>query len=267
MHPTGSSMSSEQARQVAYAERGYLTAAIDCRYHGRRCEQLENPREAYQQAIVRAWRENGREHPFLLDNVWDILHCLDILSSRDDVGRVGITGTSLGGMHSWLAAALDERIYAAAPMIGVQGFKWAVDNNAWQGRAESIPLVFDAAAADLGRDKVDTQVVREVWNRILPGLLDAWDAPFSLPCCAPRPFLIASGSVDPRCPLPGVLEAYELARGTYLEQLQAQGLPQEEAAGEVAKRLQLYIEDGVGHKPTQGMDKAIADFFDQHLRA
>ena len=62
------------------------------------------------------------ERPFLLDNVWDIVILLDYLETRPDVdsARIGITGVSLGGMHSWLAAALDERIAAAAPMIGVQ---------------------------------------------------------------------------------------------------------------------------------------------------
>ena len=31
-----------------------------------------------------------------------------------------MTGLSLGGMHTWLAAALDDRVATAAPMIGVQ---------------------------------------------------------------------------------------------------------------------------------------------------
>jgi PhoPQ-activated pathogenicity-related protein len=33
-----------------------------------------------------------------------------------------MTGVSLGGMHTWLAAAADERVAVAAPMIGVQFF-------------------------------------------------------------------------------------------------------------------------------------------------
>lgn len=39
-----------------------------------------------------------------------------------DAARIGMTGVSLGGMHTWLAAAADERVAAAAPMIGVQYF-------------------------------------------------------------------------------------------------------------------------------------------------
>ncbi len=69
----------------------------------------------------RAWRE-GPEHPFLLDNVWDIVILLDYLESRPDVdaARIGMTGLSLGGMHTWLTAALDDRVAVATPMIGVQ---------------------------------------------------------------------------------------------------------------------------------------------------
>lgn len=39
-----------------------------------------------------------------------------------DAARIGMTGVSLGGMHTWLAAAADERVAVAAPMIGVQFF-------------------------------------------------------------------------------------------------------------------------------------------------
>ncbi len=71
--------------------------------------------------MCRAWRE-GPEHPFLLDNVWDIVILLDYLESRPDVdtSRIGMTGLSLGGMHTWLAASLDDRVAVGAPMIGVQ---------------------------------------------------------------------------------------------------------------------------------------------------
>lgn len=50
--------------------------------------------------------------------------CPHTLLNRPDVdaARIGVTGISLGGMHSWLLAAADERIAAAAPMIGVQHF-------------------------------------------------------------------------------------------------------------------------------------------------
>ena len=70
----------------------------------------------------RAWQE-GQERPFLLDTVWDVTTgVVDALVARADVdpARIAMTGVSLGGMITWLAAAADPRIAIAAPMIGVQ---------------------------------------------------------------------------------------------------------------------------------------------------
>jgi hypothetical protein len=36
------------------------------------------------------------------------------------MGRVGCTGISLGGMHTWFLSLADGRVKAAAPAIGVQ---------------------------------------------------------------------------------------------------------------------------------------------------
>ena len=96
---------------------------------------------AYSAALIAAWHGSG-ERPFLLDSVWDLTHLLDYLVQRPDVdaGRIGMTGISLGGMHTWLCAALDTRVAVVAPMIGVQGFKWAVDNNQFQVRASPACL-------------------------------------------------------------------------------------------------------------------------------
>ena len=39
--------------QVKFARAGYLTASIDCRYHGDRCLSKDNARSCYQDALVR----------------------------------------------------------------------------------------------------------------------------------------------------------------------------------------------------------------------
>ena len=39
----------------------------------------------------------------------------------------------------------------------------------WHARAASIPQVFAAAAQDMGKPAVDSQVVAAVWQRLLPG--------------------------------------------------------------------------------------------------
>jgi hypothetical protein len=32
-------------------------------------------------------------------------------------------GISLGGMHTWVTACLDERVAVACPMLGIQGWR------------------------------------------------------------------------------------------------------------------------------------------------
>ena len=43
-------------------------------------------------------------------------------------------------------------------------------------------------------------------------MLETYDAPYSLPCVAPRPLLVANGELDLRCHMPGVLPAIDAAR-------------------------------------------------------
>ena len=68
-----------------------------------------------------------------------------------DPARIGMAGVSLGGMHTWLCAALDKRVAAAAPLIGVQGFQWAISNQAYHGRVDSLRRAFDMIAKACGK--------------------------------------------------------------------------------------------------------------------
>lgn len=47
-------MDQMQGRAEAGAERGYLTASIDCRYHGRRCSPGYDRLDCYEHALVRS---------------------------------------------------------------------------------------------------------------------------------------------------------------------------------------------------------------------
>lgn len=79
-------------------------------------------------------------------------------------------GVSLGGMITWLTAAADPRITAAAPLIGVQSFAWALQHDAWHARVDSIPLVFKVAAADMGRKEVGGERFGQSnWNVAMQG--------------------------------------------------------------------------------------------------
>ncbi|KAD3067612.1 hypothetical protein E3N88_35492 [Mikania micrantha] len=126
----------------AYASRGYVAVAIDSRYHGERAKT----RTTYADALVSSWK-NGDTMPFIFDTVWDLVKLADYLTARDDIdhSKIGITGESLGGMHAWFAAFLETRYSVVVPIIGIQGFRWAVDNDKWQARVDSIRSVFEGA--------------------------------------------------------------------------------------------------------------------------
>ncbi|KAF8733110.1 hypothetical protein HU200_015477 [Digitaria exilis] len=198
----------------AYASRGYISVAIDSRYHGERASN----ESTYIDALKSAWR-HGNTMPFIFDTVWDLIKLGDHLSKRVDVdpGRIGITGESLGGMHAWFAAFVDTRYSVTVPIIGVQGFRWAVDNNKWQARVDSIKPLFEEARIDLGKSEIDTEVVEKVWEKIAPGLNSQFDAPYSLPLIAPRPLLLLNGAVDGRCPIAGLEEPSSRVAKAYEE--------------------------------------------------
>jgi dienelactone hydrolase len=152
LHATGGSAELMTPRLLAYAGMGFLAVALDARYHGRRAAPDSTPRIGYQKAIFRAW-QSGAERPFLLDNVRDLQRVLDYLETRPDVdsARIGMAGISLGGMHTWLTAALDARVAAAAPLIGVQSFEWALKHNHFHGRVCSLQQAFELIAKALAK--------------------------------------------------------------------------------------------------------------------
>ncbi|XP_073123549.1 uncharacterized protein [Henckelia pumila] len=196
----------------AYASRDYIAVAIDSRYHGERARSLTT----YRDALVSSWK-NATTMPFIFDTAWDLIKLADYLSQRDDVdhSRIGITGESLGGMHAWFAAAADTRYAVVVPIIGVQGFRWAIEHDMWKGRVDNIKAVFEEARLDLGKTSIDKDVVEKVWNRIAPGLDSCFDSPHTIPAIAPRPLLILNGEKDPRCPIGGLEQPVSKAREFY----------------------------------------------------
>lgn len=267
------------------ARRGWAAVTFDSRYHGERSglmsgdyEQLARweqemskaEREApYQQSLVDAYRAGGRgERPFIYDPCFDLLRVLDWIGERPDLfdaGRVGATGISLGGMIVWLAAAVDQRVKVAAPMIGVQGFQWAIDHASFQARVDSIRPVFEAAAHDLALEEervkgggggkkaeIDARAVASVWDALVPGLRGEFDAPRSLALIAPRPLLLVQGGKDPRCPVQGVREAFEAAKQGY------------GSLGE-GDKISLFVDEGAAHEATSAMWDAVFSWFERHL--
>ncbi|KAI3781547.1 hypothetical protein L2E82_11564 [Cichorium intybus] len=215
-----------------YASRGYIAVAIDSRYHGERAKN----RTTY-------------------EDVWDLVKLADYLTKRDDIdhSRIGITGESLGGMHAWFAAFVDTRYSVVAPIIGVQGFWWAIDNNQWHARVDSIKSIFEEARIDLGKGAIDKEVVEKVWDRIAPGLASKFDSTHTLPLIAPRPLLILNGQQDPRCPMAGLKDTISRTHKAFED-------------AQCSDNFKVIAEGGIGHEMTSSMVKEASDWFDKFLK-
>jgi dienelactone hydrolase len=154
------------------AETGYVVLAPDCRCFGERKDDED--------VAVKAALLQGTTLLGLM--TWDNMRALDYLSSRPEVdaSRIGAMGLSMGAYHTWLTAALDERISVAVAIGQSSSFR------SW---------VAEGALA------------RHGWFNYVPGLLRYADAPDLLALIAPRPLLAIAGRLDPWCPPGGVDEA------------------------------------------------------------
>jgi dienelactone hydrolase len=249
LHGTGGTKESQRPWMEEFAKRGFV--AIDARYHGERAGGKKGS-EAYVEAITKAWQTPAgqpHEHPWFYDTCWDLWRLLDYLETREDVDpkRIGMIGTSMGGIQTWLAAACDDRVAAAAPLIAAQSLRWSLDNDQCFGRARTILPTHQAAAKDLGEKELNAKVCEKLWAKIVPGITAEFDCPQMLPLFAPRPLFLANGELDPNCPIEGAKLAIRAAEKAY------------KAAG-AADKLEVHIAAGVAHKVTDEQHKACTDF-------
>jgi dienelactone hydrolase len=257
LHGTGGNKEGQRGFLVELARRGIMGVAIDARYHGERSGGAKGS-EAYVAAITRAWQAKPgekQEHPFYYDTCWDLWRTLDYLQTRPDVDpeRLGMIGFSMGGIQTWLAAAADERVKVAVPAIAVQSFRWSLEQDEWQGRAKSIKGAHDAAARDLGEAEVNQRVCRELWSKVIPGMLDQYDCPSMLRLfAADRHLLIVSGEQDPNCPLGGAKVAIASAEESF-------------RAAKRSEHLKVDVAAGVGHSVTAEQRQLALDWFERWL--
>ncbi|MEA2699252.1 MAG: hypothetical protein QOI66_3523 [Myxococcales bacterium] len=242
LHETGADRTSGNVVGIANAlvARGFLAVAITGRY----C--VGGGTAAYVKAMKDAAANPGRDYPFLYDTAWDTMRLIDYLVTRDDVdpARIGLTGISKGGMETLLVAAVDPRVAAAAPLIGVQSFKWGLENNAFQARALSLE--------DAVPDPNNAASVRMFYDRVAPGLVDQFDGPDMLPLVAPRALIVIAGLQDPRNPLGGLTLTMNAATPVY-------------ARAGAADKLKLFTAD-VGHDGGYApFHQAAVDWLDRWL--
>lgn len=246
LHHTGDGGESMRKFAEALAKRGLIAVALDARGYGRTAGP-DGGRETYMRALERA-AVHGEGQPFLFDPVWDAMRLIDYLCSRDDIdsARIGLLGNSKGGMEAVLLAAVDERVRATVPLIGVQSFRYAVEHDAWRGRIDALQPAVARAAAQLGVAEVDAAFARRFFNAVAPGLVDRFDTPEVLPLVAPRGLLVINGETDPRNPWRGVERCLGAAREAY-------------ARAGAADEFESIVEPDVGHTITApAAERAIA---------
>jgi dienelactone hydrolase len=263
LHGTGGSGKSQIGFLKELAKRNIIGVAIDARWHGKRARGLEKPGSfMYTQAIIRAWKTKPgqkQKHPFYYDTCWDIWRTIDYLVARKDIDakNLGMIGFSMGGIETWLAASVDDRIKVTVPAIAVQSFRWSLENDQWQGRARTILHPHEVSAMDLksftekGTPKITQKVCRALWNKIVPGITDQFDCPSMIRLFAGRPLLILSGEKDANCPLPGAKLAFAEA---------------EKAFKDASDKLRIMAAPGVGHSVTAEQRRAAFDWFEKWLK-
>jgi dienelactone hydrolase len=222
LHGTGGSKEDENIKTLLYqlTRVGIMGVAIDARYHGERIAGGANKAQQYIEAIIGAWKNSDstkQEHPFYYDTVYDLWKLTDYLITRDDVqpNRIGMMGISMGGIETWMAASVDKRIKVAVPVIAIQSFKWSLENDYWQGRAKTIWKAHEQAAQDLGDSAVTKENVRQLWNKLVPGITELFDCPSMIRVFAPRPLLLLNNEKDENCPLGGAKVAFTAAANAY----------------------------------------------------
>jgi dienelactone hydrolase len=238
----------------AFAGRGYLAAAIDGRYRGERGKEMKLP------AAIRETLRTGKGRPWLIDTVFDDLRTIDYLLGRPDVDskRLAMVGVSEGGIETWMAAAADERIQVAVPVIGVTRFQYVIEAAAGPSGEvyrDAFQDSLEALARQLGEPAVNEKVIRAMWERLLPGFTGRFDAVNLVPLIAPRPLLIIAHEKDEIIPLKGAQEVYEVARKRY-DELGA------------ADRLEMQVDPGLKHAVVSLADiPRVFDWVDHWLKS
>ncbi|MBI2684696.1 MAG: acetylxylan esterase [Acidobacteria bacterium] len=251
LHGTGGTKEGQLGLLKQFAAKGFLSVAIDGRYHGERTKARKGSAE-YVAAMLRRY-QTGKEYPFLYDTVWDVMRLIDYLSTRPDVDakRIGAIGFSKGGMELYLAAAADPRIRAAVPCIGVQSFRWAIEHDAWQSRVGTFQAAADAAAKEQGEAQVNANVLRAFYDRVAPGVYSEFDGPKMVPLIAPRPLLVINGDSDARTPRPGLMECIDAARAAYGD----------------SRSFRFVLQEKTGHKVNPDILQSAVDWLATWLSA
>lgn len=94
---------------------------------------------------------------------------------------------------------------------------------------------------------MNARVCRELWGKVIPGMLDEFDCPSMIRLFAGRRLLILNGDRDPNCPLEGAKIAFAAAEAAFRE------------AG-ASDKLKILVAADTGHKVTTEQRQAALDW-------
>ena len=218
-----------------WAQAGFFVLTIDRPYHG---ERPGDPAEAI--------RAKGLPR-VLGEYVLDLQRALDYAASRPeaDAGRIGMMGLSMGGMEALLLASVDERVDCVASVAGQLCWAEVFGTVAWRRLFGGLPL-----AERLIREEASPDRVREAFLAWMPELA-VLDAPLLAASLAPRPLLLMTGELDPYITPAAARRTFAAAAPAY--------------ADSAADRLELWIEEDVGHGFSRPMESRVLAWFQRWL--
>ncbi len=107
--------------------------------------------------------------------VWESIRCIDYLLSRDDINpdRIGMTGSSGGGLNTLFTTAVDDRIYCSVPV--------------------AYPCTFSGSI--IAERDLNWEDGADVCNQV-PAVLSYSEMSDIVSLFIPKPYLIVSGTRD-----------------------------------------------------------------------
>lgn len=110
-HGLGASKDSNRAELASLADKGFLAVGIDAIAHGeRRATDFDHQTAQGFSTMLRWINESAREVPVVIDALTELI--------GPGLGKIGMTGISMGGYITYAAALREPRLEALVPILG-----------------------------------------------------------------------------------------------------------------------------------------------------
>ena len=223
-------------------EAGFFFVALDAPMHGERKDARLNALMEGEADLVYP-ADTGLDlfflvHEIIVQLAQDVGTLIGHLSkdSRADIGRIGVTGASMGGYTSFNQAAHDPRVQAAVPMIGIPAFA-----------DRCADVVLEASAYEKWADAMVAAEPVTARQSAFMASIDPFDR---LEEFFPNPLLMMCGDQDLAAPKKYSVDLYRKLKPVYATR---------------PERLRLNIYDDAGHRVTSTMMDDACDWFRRYL--